>query len=41
MFEDPGLPDSWWEALTSSLDALAARQAPRIATPDTVTITQP
>ncbi|MFG2712213.1 hypothetical protein ACGFX2_16895 [Streptomyces goshikiensis] len=37
---DPGLPDAWWEALTSSLDALAAQQTPRIATPDTVTITQ-
>ncbi|MFD6877311.1 MULTISPECIES: hypothetical protein [unclassified Streptomyces] len=40
VLEDPGLSDSWWEALTSSLDALAAQQTPRIATPDTVTITQ-
>ncbi|MFJ3960859.1 hypothetical protein [Streptomyces sp. NPDC090036] len=40
VLKDPGLPDSWWEALTSSLDALAAQQTPRIATPDTVTITQ-
>ncbi|MFD0120201.1 hypothetical protein [Streptomyces virginiae] len=40
VLEDPGLPDAWWEALTSSLDALASQQTPRIATPDTVTITQ-
>ncbi|MFD7081813.1 hypothetical protein [Streptomyces sp. NPDC059918] len=40
VLSDPGLPDAWWEALTSSLDALAAQQTPRIATPDTVTITQ-
>ncbi|MFK0235550.1 hypothetical protein [Streptomyces vinaceus] len=37
---DPGLPDEWWEALNASLDALASQQTPRIATPDTVTITQ-
>ncbi|MFF1497215.1 phosphotransferase [Streptomyces sp. NPDC058304] len=38
--EDPGLPDAWWEALNASLDALAEQGTPRIATPDTVTITQ-
>ncbi|MFD7782209.1 hypothetical protein ACFV4Q_03810 [Streptomyces nojiriensis] len=38
--DDPGLPDAWWEALNASLDALAAQRTPRIATPDTVTITQ-
>ncbi|MCK8436413.1 hypothetical protein G3I77_26350 [Streptomyces sp. D2-8] len=36
----PGLPDEWWEALNASLDALAAQDTGRIATPDTVTITQ-
>ncbi|MDJ0382102.1 hypothetical protein [Streptomyces sp. G-G2] len=40
LLEDPGLPDEWWEALNASLDALASQQTPRIATPDTVTITQ-
>lgn len=40
VLEDPGLPDAWWEALNASLDALASQQTPRIATPDTVTITQ-
>ncbi|MGW6613517.1 hypothetical protein ACWGA0_08700 [Streptomyces erythrochromogenes] len=40
VLEDPGLPDKWWEALNASLDALASQQTPRIATPDTVTITQ-
>ncbi|MFE3553272.1 hypothetical protein ACFXKW_00060 [Streptomyces sp. NPDC059193] len=40
VLEDPGLPDAWWAALNASLDALAAQQTPRIATPDTVTITQ-
>lgn len=37
---DPGLPEAWWEGLNTSLDALAAASTPRIATPDTVTITQ-
>lgn len=37
---DPGLPDTWWQALNASLDALAAQHTTRIATPDTVTITQ-
>ncbi|MFI5761271.1 hypothetical protein ACIA8F_10015 [Streptomyces sp. NPDC051563] len=40
VLEDPGLPDKWWEALNASLDALASQETPRIATPDTVTITQ-
>ncbi|MEU2855118.1 hypothetical protein AB0K71_31050 [Streptomyces syringium] len=40
VLKDPGLPDAWWEALNDSLDALAGQQTPRIATPDTVTITQ-
>ncbi|MFB9904365.1 hypothetical protein [Allokutzneria oryzae] len=33
-------PSSWWQTLTSSLDALAAQRTTRIATPDTQTITQ-
>ncbi|MCX4751171.1 hypothetical protein OG455_37670 [Kitasatospora sp. NBC_01287] len=37
---DPELPDSWWQALNSSLDALAGQRTTRVATPDTVTITQ-
>ncbi|WKD37056.1 hypothetical protein [Streptomyces xanthophaeus] len=40
VLEDPSLPDAWWEALNASLDALASQRTPRIATPDTVTITQ-
>ncbi|GGS36884.1 hypothetical protein Snoj_16500 [Streptomyces nojiriensis] len=40
VLDDPGLPDAWWEALNGSLDALAAQRTPRLATPDTVTITQ-
>ncbi|WP_327673019.1 MULTISPECIES: hypothetical protein [unclassified Streptomyces] len=38
--EDPGLPDAWWAGLNTSLDALAAQATPRIATPDTDSITQ-
>ncbi|MBB4891221.1 hypothetical protein FHS39_000221 [Streptomyces olivoverticillatus] len=38
--EDPQLPDEWWQAMNESLDALAAQHTRRIATPDTVTITQ-
>ncbi|MFI2035046.1 hypothetical protein ACH470_10330 [Streptomyces bottropensis] len=38
--EDPKLPDGWWQALSSSMDALAAQDTRRIATPDTVTVTQ-
>ncbi len=30
----------WWQAFNASLDALAAQDTHRIATPDTVTITQ-
>ncbi|MFE9601506.1 hypothetical protein [Streptomyces hokutonensis] len=40
VIEDPRLPDAWWYALNTSLDALAAQSAPRVATPDTETITQ-
>ncbi|MFB7254009.1 hypothetical protein [Streptomyces nojiriensis] len=40
VLDDPSLPDAWWEALNASLDALAAQRTPRLATPDTVTITQ-
>lgn len=36
----PELPDEWWPALNTSLDALAAQNTKRVATPDTVTITQ-
>ncbi|MFG2370152.1 hypothetical protein ACGFY9_01565 [Streptomyces sp. NPDC048504] len=36
----PGLPDEWWTALNTSLGALAAQRTGRVATPDTVTITQ-
>ncbi|MEV6319421.1 hypothetical protein [Streptomyces sp. NPDC051776] len=38
--EDPGLQDAWWQAFNASLDALAAQDTQRVATPDTVTITQ-
>ncbi|MFF3937675.1 hypothetical protein [Streptomyces phaeofaciens] len=38
--EDPKLTDTWWQALNASLDTLAAQHTRRIATPDTVTITQ-
>ncbi|MEU3088999.1 hypothetical protein ACWCQ0_24545 [Streptomyces massasporeus] len=38
--EAPELTDDWWEALNASLDALAAQDTRRIATPDTITITQ-
>ncbi|MEU2513703.1 hypothetical protein [Streptomyces syringium] len=37
---DPQLPDSWWAALNASLDALASQRTTRVATPDTVSITQ-
>ena len=36
----PELSDQWWETLSASLDALAAQDTRRIATPDTDTITQ-
>lgn len=38
--ETPVLLDEWWRALNTSLDALAAQDTKRVATPDTVTITQ-
>lgn len=38
--EDPELPKEWWQAFNSSMSALAAQDTRRIATPDTVTITQ-
>ncbi|MGW0705026.1 hypothetical protein ACWD4G_03455 [Streptomyces sp. NPDC002643] len=38
--EAPELSDAWWDALNTSLDALSAQNTGRIATPDTVTITQ-
>ncbi|WP_031066328.1 hypothetical protein [Streptomyces sp. NRRL WC-3742] len=37
---DPQLPDSWWQALNASLDALAAQPTSTVATPDTEPITQ-
>lgn len=37
---DPGLPESWWAEFNRSLDALAVQHATRMATPDTVTVTQ-
>ncbi|MFC8663097.1 hypothetical protein [Streptomyces sp. NPDC057199] len=40
VIDDPRLPDGWWSALNASLGALAAQSAPRVATPDTETITQ-
>ena len=36
----PQVPDAWWRALNASLDALAAERTTRVATPDTVLITQ-
>ncbi|MEU9172198.1 hypothetical protein AB0D34_31155 [Streptomyces sp. NPDC048420] len=38
--EAPKLSDDWWLMLNASLDALAAQNTKRIATPDTETITQ-
>ncbi|WP_460066154.1 hypothetical protein [Streptomyces sp. YKOK-I1] len=38
--DDPKLSHTWWRALNNSLDALAAQHTGRVATPDTVTITQ-
>ncbi len=38
--DDPELPDEWWKAFGSSLDALAVQDTRRVATPDTETITQ-
>ncbi|MFH8471420.1 hypothetical protein [Streptomyces sp. NPDC018000] len=38
--EDPRLSEEWWAVLNASLDALAAQNTNRIATPDTETLTQ-
>ncbi|MFJ6568797.1 hypothetical protein ACIQNU_15355 [Streptomyces sp. NPDC091292] len=38
--DDPHLSHDWWQALNASLDALAVQHTRRVATPDTVTITQ-
>lgn len=38
--EAPELSDDWWRAMNDSVDALAAQDTKRVATPDTVTITQ-
>ncbi|WP_327745393.1 hypothetical protein OHO28_43575 [Streptomyces europaeiscabiei] len=38
--EDPKLPDEWWQAFSSSMDALAAQDTRRVATSETVTVTQ-
>ena len=37
---DPQLPEVWWQGLNASLDALAAQHTSRVATPDTVLVTQ-
>lgn len=37
---DPQLPETWWTTLNSSIDALASQETTRVATPDTMTITQ-
>ncbi|QTZ93274.1 hypothetical protein [Streptomyces auratus] len=37
---EPTLPDDWWQAFNTSLDALAEQHTRRVATPDTVVITQ-
>lgn len=37
---DPGLSDEWWQAFNMSLDVLAKQHTRRVATPDTVMITQ-
>ncbi|MEU5159154.1 hypothetical protein AB0G74_06015 [Streptomyces sp. NPDC020875] len=38
--EEPALSEEWWRAFGDSLDALARNTTRRVATPDTVTITQ-
>ncbi|MER5974175.1 hypothetical protein ABT112_31460 [Streptomyces sp. NPDC002055] len=38
--QEPALPVNWWRAFGASLDALARNTTGRVATPDTVTITQ-
>ncbi|MEU3602075.1 hypothetical protein ABZ714_25665 [Streptomyces sp. NPDC006798] len=37
---EPALPGEWWRAFGASLDALTRNTTRRVATPDTVTITQ-
>lgn len=37
---DPVLSDAWWQAFNRSLDALSKQHTRRVATPDTVMITQ-
>ncbi|MEW2124589.1 hypothetical protein AB0891_12800 [Streptomyces sp. NPDC007259] len=37
---DPDLPHAWWQNLNASLDALGTQRTTRVATPDTVMITQ-
>jgi hypothetical protein len=37
---DPMLPDAWWTTLNTSLNSLAVQETTRVATPDTMTITQ-
>ncbi len=40
VIREPQLPDAWWSGLNASMDALAAETTPRVATPDTESITQ-
>lgn len=37
---EPALSDDWWQALNTSLDALVEQHTRRVATPDTLVITQ-
>ncbi|WEB41232.1 hypothetical protein MOV08_19415 [Streptomyces yunnanensis] len=37
---EPVLSDQWWQAFNASMDALAEQHTSRVATPDTVAITQ-
>lgn len=37
---EPALSDDWWQAFNTSLDALAEQHTRRVATPDTMVITQ-
>lgn len=37
---DPGLPNTWWQSLNATLDALADQHTTRIATPDMCDATQ-
>ncbi|MFF8745594.1 hypothetical protein [Streptomyces californicus] len=40
LVEEPALSEEWWRAFGASLDALARNTTGRVATPDTLTITQ-